>query len=238
MADHPHRGHSIPMAPRRIKRPMALGETVYEHLLGELMSLRIAPGARINIDTLARELGVSQTPIREALSHLEEQGLVVKMHNVGYSAAPQIDFARFIELYDLRLLIEPEAAARAARQASRVDVDTLVKLAARMDGMDSNDGRMAYNRFAMLDAEFHHLILKLSSNNLFYETLSRLHVHIHLFRMHYHAGVTHSAILEHRAIVEAIVEGDGEKARQAMKRHIELSRNRFMATFSNLEPCP
>ncbi|MES5487190.1 GntR family transcriptional regulator [Bradyrhizobium sp. INPA03-11B] len=224
------------LVPRRLKRPAGLGETVYEHILAELMSLRIAPSSRINIDTLAREMGVSQTPIREALSRLEEQGLVVKTHNVGYSAAPQIDAVRFNELYDLRLLLEPEAAARTAARISDAEIKALADLTRRMNGSGANDARGSYSRFAMLDAEFHDRILKLCGNSLIYEALSRLHIHLHLFRLHFHAKVTSCAIREHEALGAAFVERDSEKARRAMKRHIELSRERFMVTFADLGP--
>src|SRR4029078_5409586 len=101
-----------------IQRHKGLADDVYEAIFNKLMSLEIAPGARITVDGLVRELGVSHTPIREALGRLEGEGLVVKTHLVGYSAAPQITRRRFDELYDLRLLLEPEAARRAARRAS------------------------------------------------------------------------------------------------------------------------
>ncbi|MDB5623176.1 MAG: GntR family transcriptional regulator [Devosia sp.] len=105
-------------APGLIKRPTRLGEEVYNAIYGQLMSRQIAPGGRISVDRLVRELGVSQTPIREALSRLEAQGLEVKTHLVGYSAAEQLDRRRLEQLYELRLLLEPFAAARAARNMS------------------------------------------------------------------------------------------------------------------------
>ncbi|WP_266064574.1 GntR family transcriptional regulator [Brucella intermedia] len=216
---------------KRVKRASALGATVYDEILGELMSLRIPPSSRINIDTLAREMGVSQTPIREALSRLEEQGLVVKTHNVGYSAAPQIDVTRFRDLYDLRLLLEPEAAARAAERASDADIQALAELARKMD----EDTQGSYSKFATLDAEFHDLILQICGNTLIYEAISRLHIHIHLFRLHYHAKVTSCALREHEALVKAFMARDPKAAREAMTNHIELSRDRFMVTFANLE---
>src|SRR3546814_3932884 len=61
-----------------------LVERAYEHLLSMLMTVKIAPGERIPIDTVARQLGISQTPIREALSQLEAEKLVYKTTNVGY----------------------------------------------------------------------------------------------------------------------------------------------------------
>src|ERR1043166_2430909 len=98
-----------------IQRQKGLVEDAYEAIFNKLMSLEIAPGARITVDGLVRELEVSHTPIREALGRLEGEALVVKTHLVGYSAAPQITRQRFDELYELRLLLEPDAARHAAQ---------------------------------------------------------------------------------------------------------------------------
>ena len=90
------------------------------------MALEIAPGARILIDALARELDVSQTPVREALSRLEREGLVRKAHLIGYSAAPQLSRKRFDDLFGFRLLLEPEGARLAARGRAIEDEVTAV----------------------------------------------------------------------------------------------------------------
>jgi len=74
----------------QIDRPTSLAGDVYEAIFAQLMSLKIAPGARITVDSLAREFNVSQTPIREALGRLEGEGLVLKTHLIGFRAAPQI----------------------------------------------------------------------------------------------------------------------------------------------------
>ena len=65
-----------------------LADEVYDTLLGQLMSLRIEPGSRVTIDVLARELGVSQTPIRDALNRMEAEGLVVRVPHAGYRIPP------------------------------------------------------------------------------------------------------------------------------------------------------
>ncbi|MGY5036823.1 GntR family transcriptional regulator [Streptomyces sp. 900116325] len=82
------------------------------------MSLRIDPGSRVTIDVLARELGVSQTPIRDTLSRMEAEGLVVRVPNAGYRFTPQITRHRFEDMLELRLLLEPAAARRSAERAS------------------------------------------------------------------------------------------------------------------------
>jgi len=103
-------------ADRALPRPRALVGEVYNAILDRITSLEIVPGARINMDTLARELGVSPTPVREALSRLEAEGLVLKTHLVGHRALPQLTREQVEQLFELRLLIEPAGAAMAARR--------------------------------------------------------------------------------------------------------------------------
>ena len=86
------------------------------------MSLKIPPDTRVSVDSLARELGVSQTPIREALSMLEANGLVCKRHFAGYATSPRMDRAQLDELFEFRLLIEPHAARKAAEAMADGDM--------------------------------------------------------------------------------------------------------------------
>ena len=85
MAKASHSVEKVPLAPalneaadRPIARPSGLAEEVYRRVRADIMSLKIPPDTRVSVDSLARELGVSQTPIREALSMLEANGLVVQ----------------------------------------------------------------------------------------------------------------------------------------------------------------
>ena len=99
---------------RQIARPSGLAEEVYRRIRADIMSLKLPPESRVSVDSLARELGVSQTPIREALSMLEANGLVSKRHFAGYATTPRMDRAQLDELFEFRLLIEPHAARKAA----------------------------------------------------------------------------------------------------------------------------
>ena len=212
----------------QIRRPTRLGDEVYSAIFGQLMSLRIPPGGRISVDNLVRELGVSQTPIREALSRLEAQGLVVKTHLVGYSASNQMDARRFEQLYQLRELLEPFAAAEAARNMSPEAIAELERLADEMSVAGENeDPRTAYARFARQDSEFHNMIAGGSGNELIQQTLAGLHIHVHLFRLFYHSTAAREAIEEHRRIIAAIARHDPEAAHAAMHDHIARSMARF-----------
>lgn len=214
-----------------IQRSSGLAEEVYEAIFAQLMALRIAPGSRITVDNLVRELNVSHTPIREALGRLEGEGLVVKTHLVGYSAAPQITRRRFDELYELRLLLEPDATRRAA---ARMDDDGLAALrdaAGVMTRGGGADERARYSTFARQDAVFHDTILAIAGNELIRETLAHQHTHFHIFRLMFHARVTEEALDEHDAILSAFSARDEDAAEQAMQRHIERSRDRLLPAF-------
>lgn len=213
-----------------IKRPPRLGDEVYNSVYAQLMSQKILPGSRISIDNLARELGVSQTPIREALSRLEAQGLIVKTHLVGFSAAPQMDRARFDQLYEMRLLLEPFVARKAATLIDASQLALLQRLAAEMRG---EGGRpvASYSDFAQLDGEFHDTIAKACGNELMRETLASLHTHIHLFRLFPHSGATTKANSEHSDLLKALESRDPAAAERTMRSHVKRSYARFSAFF-------
>ncbi len=217
-----------------LRRP-SLGDEVYETLLAQLISLKIAPGSRIAVDALVRDLGVSQTPIRAALIRLEAEGLVVKTHNVGYSAAPMPTRERFEQIYDMRLLIEPHTASRAAQRMAGPAREALAKMARAMADPDGDDAKLAYGKFAMQDARFHARIAIESGNALAAETLDRLYAHMHLFRLRFHSGVKDGAIQEHETLVRALLDGDGAAAGRAMAEHIERSRARMAPYFDLLD---
>lgn len=214
-----------------IQRQKGLAEDVYEAIFNKLMSLEIAPGARVTVDGLVRELEVSHTPIREALGRLEGEGLVVKTHLVGYSAAPQIKRRRFDELYDLRLLLEPDAARRAARQVSQERMRKLRETIERMRKLSGRRERLSYSGFARFDADFHDQIMEIAGNELIRDTLAHLHTHFHIFRLMFHARVTEEALTEHEALLAALSSGDERGAERAMREHIERSRQRLLMAF-------
>ncbi|WP_420139843.1 GntR family transcriptional regulator [Sphingomonas sp.] len=210
-------------------RPAAgptLVEWAYDHLLEMLMTVQIAPGERIAIDTVARQLGISQTPIREALSQLEAEKLVSKMPNVGYRASPRMSREEVQDLYALRLLIEPYAAARAAE---KMDDETLVTLQEIDEGMrgvaEGNDRDFA--RFAEADAKLHRLIATGSGNRLIAETIERLHAHLQIFRSLYSTNAPEEAAAEHQRIIEALMAHDPAAAEEAVREHLKRSQERM-----------
>lgn len=215
-----------------LRRPARLGDEVYSAIFARIMSLEIAPGAKISVDAMARQLGVSQTPIREALARLESEGLVNKTHLIGYSAAPQLSARQFVDLYELRLLLEPFAAGKCAEIMPLEVVGQMEALCADMEALSHSEGLDSYAQFAQLDMAFHDQIAVSAGNELVVEALARLHTHVHLFRLLFHARVTKSAIDEHEKVLAAIKARDVAGAEAAMREHIEHSRDRFKAKYS------
>jgi DNA-binding GntR family transcriptional regulator len=215
----------------RIQRSNSLVEDVYEAIFAQLMALKIAPGSRITVDSLVKEFSVSHTPIREALGRLEGEGLVLKTHLIGYRAAPQITRRRFDELYEMRLLLEPHAAAKAAAAMDEAKLDILLEAAGVMSRREGKDERLRYSNFARQDAIFHDKIMEFSENELIRQTLSHQHTHFHIFRLMYHARVTEEALDEHEAILAAFSSADPDAAQKAMRIHIEHSRDRLLPAF-------
>ena len=215
-----------------IQRPISLADEVYEAIFSQLMALKIAPGARITVDNLSRELGVSQTPIREALGRLEGEGLVRKTHLIGFSAAPQISVRQFVDLYELRLLLEPHAAREAVTRLHDRNLAALTEAAGVMGRRaKSGDERARYSQFARQDAVFHDMIVQTAGNELIRDTLAHQHVHFHIFRLMFHSRVTEEALEEHEAIIAAFEARDAYGAEQAMRAHIERSRDRLLPVF-------
>lgn len=216
----------------QIDRPTSLAGDVYEAIFAQLMSLKIAPGARITVDSLVREFNVSQTPIREALGRLEGEGLVLKTHLIGYRAAPQITKRQLDEIYELRLRLEPYSAAKAAARLDDTKLAMLREAAgmmARREGKD--DERLRYSNFARQDADFHDKILACAENELIRQAIAFQHTHFHIFRLMFHSRVTEEALEEHEAILAAFAAADPAAAEEAMRVHIERSRDRLLLAF-------
>lgn len=214
-----------------VTRHPGLSDEVYEAILARLTALKIEPGARISVDGLARELSVSQTPVREALGRLEGEGLVARTHLIGYSAAPQITRIRFEELYEFRLLIEPDAARKAAARMRAQDIAALRDFAARMADETETDPRLRFSAFARHDALFHDRVMAIAGNELVRRTLAHQHTHFHIFRLAFQARMTEEALDEHAVLLAAFAAGDGEAAAQAMRGHILRSRDRLRPAF-------
>lgn len=212
--------HALP--PRR-----ALADDVYDALLGMLMDQTIEPGSRVSIDGIARQLDVSPTPMREALVRLESEGLVAYSARKGYRAAELLDASELRQLFEVRMLLEPPAAALAA---TRIRPDQLAALQSLADADDesTDDAHYAgYRSFAEQDAAFHRLIVECAGNDMLTESVVRLRAHTHLYRLYFRHGIAADTSEEHDAVLAALRAHDAQAAESAMAAHIERSYGRL-----------
>jgi DNA-binding GntR family transcriptional regulator len=137
-------------------------------------------------------------------------------------------------MLEVRLLLEPAAARRAAERASKEQVSELRRVLDEMAELAEGDVHV-YGAFGLRDAVFHDLVAQSAGNQVVREALARLHTHVHLFRLVYDTQVTYLAMGEHDAVIAAVAARDPDAAAYAMRRHILLSGERFRRLFDEVE---
>jgi DNA-binding GntR family transcriptional regulator len=213
----------------------ALSTSTYEIVNELLMDLTIEPGARINMDQLARDLQVSNTPLREALSRLEAKGLVTRRDLHGYSASPLLDDRQLGDLFALRTLLEPEAARRAAKQGPGEPLiaelrETVVEMQRLSEEPTLDEQYHKYRAFAEADARFHQAISAASGNGLLHATLVGLNPHVHNYRLSFKTVMAPDTVHEHLEVLEAIAGRKSGEAASAMRRHLRTAHGRLQRT--------
>lgn len=242
-------------APRRL----VLADGTYDAIKAMILDHEISPGEHVGIDELARDLSVSQTPVREALARLESDGLVVKIPLRGYEATNLLSVQEFDELFQFRSLIEPWAASAASRRSTRRDVEALQNELERAEQIEPSTTGTTYPAFVEHDTRFHALVAHASGNTWVEESFVRTHCHMHLFRVYkaslndggaegefvrnmfaeyYESGKKPLALSEHNEILAAIVGGSADAAQALMLHHIESSRQRFIPAVEALHARP
>ncbi|WP_314177165.1 GntR family transcriptional regulator [Streptomyces winkii] len=212
---------------------ISVRESVFQSLMTLLMDLDLEPGTKLSIDGLARQLDVSQTPVREALARCESEGLVVRRPNAGYQVAPLLDRSGLDDLYDIRLLLEPTATERAARHANAAELADMHRTLERMTPPLRGDTYESYRDFAELDAAFHNAIAEASRSPLMADTLRRFRAHNHSYRLYFRHSIAGEAVDEHRAVLDAVRARDPQAAAQAMRDHLEASRLRLTTAYDS-----
>ena len=203
----------------------------YEHLRKKLISGDFAPGSRLRYGPIGKELGISATPVREAIGQLANEGLVQLVPQLG-AVVREIDRDCLTELYELRQVLEPYAAGRAAEKATARQVSLITAELVRMqeitERVRNSTARFVGKRltaaFEKADLTFHMLIIEATGNKTLVRTLGNSHVLTNVFsteRHRYDADVMTTTCEDHENIVSAIKSGDTEAAKTATFDHIQ-----------------
>ena len=212
----------------RGSRSQMVADDVYDSLTGTILRSEMPPGARVNIEALAVKFAVSATPVREALARLEADGLVVREHLKGYRTRGLLTRDELEQLFQLRLLLEPHAAAAAAITATEAQLDAVSREAATQSEAPFGTDYDSYKEFCAHDSRLHALVLEAGGNAAITDAVCRNHFHVHAFRLGYDATSGQETVLEHAAIVTALLARDAPAAHEAMRTHIANSRDRLL----------
>jgi DNA-binding GntR family transcriptional regulator len=203
----------------------SLADSVYEQVLQAINTGDLRPGDALREVDLAARLGVSRTPVREALQRLESEEIVVKRDRS--LVVPLVDEKQIFELYAMREALEGAAAGLAARSASDAEIEMLTQLLAEESAIpeDASDLHAAANK------NFHAAIYRAANNRYLLKSLSALQDAISRLNAttFSYPGRPKRAIREHRLIQRAITDRDPVAAEQAARQHIrEALRYRMM----------
>lgn len=207
---------------------------VYNALRVPIVDGEIPPGQRMNIDAIARRLGVSQTPVREALQRLEADDLLVYAPGRGYRTTPVLDLDGLRSVFEFRLLVEPWAARAAATDRLSnpgAGLDAELRTFAEVAG-----GENVRQELLGHDTRFHAMILAATGNEVVQSAYASSHCHLHVFRLSAVDVNGERTIEEHRRILDAIRECDPEAAEAAMVEHIRSSYGRSAQVFHTPRP--
>ncbi len=198
-----------------------LPDQVYTRLLGEILSGRLESGAVLRETELSERLGVSRTPVREALGRLAAADLVELARNRS-AVVRKLLPEQLRHIYQLREALEGLAAERACGRLTPDDLARLDELARAIDPNDCDRDRAACHRF---DVELHRLIAERSGNPLLAREIGKYHDLVQLVRERVgnRDGGLALAFRQHVQIIEALREGDPAACHRAMVEHIRSS---------------
>ncbi|MET3921569.1 GntR family transcriptional regulator [Arthrobacter sp. UYEF20] len=203
---------------------LSLAERAYRHLRDRLIMLEIRPGEAINDGQLAAELGIGRTPVREALKRLESDHLVVSYPRRG-TFATTVDITELADVSDVRELLEPLAARRAATNASpdmRAELRNVARTIGAIDAKPADKRDDIMRELMRYDLTVHRLIYRAAGNPHLEDTLIRydnLATRIWCLVLDKVPSVT-GHITEHVELLEAIADGDADRAGQLALAHV------------------
>lgn len=212
----------------------SLKQKAYDYILGKITSGEFQPGRRLGEVSMAQEIGISPTPLREAFRQLTAEGILEHRPNSGIIVA-EIDEQKIIELYEVREALEAFCAGQAALKMNRIDTGLLQECLDRQLVIArklKRSGREVFSsgdeiEYLKTDAKFHLLIFNASRNSIIDRMMRECHILGRLigFNSHKHNLTQVSTTLKHHyRILKYIKKQDPVKTEFWMRSHIRFSR--------------
>ena len=203
-----------------------LREIVYEELKMQILTGKITPGMRMMEVELAESMGVSRTPIREAIKKLEKEGLVTIEPRKG-AYASQLSVKDMVDILEVRQDMEGLAASLASYRMVPKQMRELETISIAYNKA-VEEGNMA--DMIKYDTEFHNLIIESCNNNILMTMITQLEELVLRFRYVYYDNIKRAEKMpsEHSMIMEAIKDGRADAARASAEMHIERIKDMVM----------
>ena len=221
------------LSPIRLDSYQPLREVVCETLRDAIRRGVLKPGERLMEIQLAEELGVSRTPVREAIRKLELEGYVIMMPRRGTYVA-NLSIRDVNEVFEIRTSLESLASGLAAERITDEELDHLQRLLVQI-GMYIEQGDI--EKIVEVDTEFHGLLYQGSRNQRLIGIISNLREQLTQFRKTSMSfpGRLKATLEEHRAIVDAIAQGDVKAAQKAAEHHMEKSEQTLLTSMEAMK---
>lgn len=214
------------LVPIKLDSYKPLREIVFETLREAIIQGRLKPGERLMEIQLAEEMGVSRTPVREAIRKLELEGFVVMVPRKGAYVAG-ISIKDIVDVFEVRAALEALAAGLAAERATPEELEDMERAVLQIYEVSNGQN---LDSLVERDTRFHELIYKASRNQRLVQIITLLKEHFQRFRTTSLAlpGRGKHAVEEHKNIVEAISERNVELASALAREHIETAEQLFL----------
>ena len=221
------------LAPIRLDSYQPLREVVCETLRDAIRKGVLKPGERLMEIQLAEELGVSRTPVREAIRKLELEGYVIMMPRRGTYVA-NLSIRDVNEVFEIRTSLDSLASGLAAERITDEELERLQRLLVLIGGyIETNN----MDKIVETDTEFHDLLYQASRNTRLVGIIFNLREQLTRFRATSMSfpGRLKATLEEHRRIVEAIAQGDVKEAQLAAEDHMEKSEQTVLKSMEALK---
>lgn len=214
--------HEVTSLAGRFNRGQTATELALETLRTAILEGRIPSGYRMTENEVSQWLAMSRTPVREALTRIQAEGLLTQGFK-GSLEVKRVTLPEYLETFAAREALEAKAAALASRRATLSDVARLTMLTDKMESSFNNQEWPAFSQANML---FHQALWSIAGNHLINRFLIELQTQALLFHRGRFAfpGREPRAIAEHREIIAAIEAQDPERAAHAAAAHVAHAR--------------
>lgn len=204
---------------------LALSEMAHKAMMGMLMSGELAPNELVTERQIALQLGISRTPLREAVRRLEGERYLERQRS-GALVVRALPVEEFMHILNVRRLVEGEAARLAA---GRVPLAELEHIKSRIGEALKLPDDAVTPEFAASDRDLHALIAQASGNPVLQQVIDDLKTRTSMFKFGRLPSRRKSVCAEHLEIIEALIAADGPRAQKAMQEHVDQVRLMILA---------